>query len=89
MGKKFDDTLKYLDSDYSVKGIDLEECIYRKIGNIEIEISGLQSYGKYDATIFIWENEVHMLKSIQDISSKEELARRLETVVQELLLHTD
>lgn len=76
MGKKFDDTLKYLGPDYSVKNIDCEDCIYRKIGNREVEISGLNSCGKYDATIYLWENG-RQSKCIQGILSKEELSIEL------------
>ncbi|MFR2663578.1 MAG: hypothetical protein ACLS9Q_15265 [[Clostridium] scindens] len=77
---KFSDTLEYLGSDYSVKNIDYEDCIYKKIGNLELEISGLHSRGKYDATIYLHENG-RITKSISDIHSKEELAKHLETLV--------
>lgn len=83
MGKKFDETLEYLGKDYHSKVIDLEKVIYRKINNSEIEISGLNSKGNYDVTIYIWEN-LKQAASIQDIHSKEELAKHLETVIQEL-----
>ncbi len=77
---KFSDTLEYLGSDYSVKNIDYEDCIYKKIGNRELEISGLHSRGKYDATIYLYENG-RITRSISDIHSKEELAKHLETLV--------
>lgn len=86
---KFTDTLEYLGSDYSVKSFDYEDCIYRKIGNYEFEISGLHSTGKYDATIYVWENEARVIKSIQNIQSKEELAKHLEILVQEFLHNSD
>lgn len=78
--KKLEDTLTYLGSEYSVRNFDYEPCIYRKFGNHEIEVSGLTSSGKYNATIYVWENGTRVIKSIQDIHSKEELAKHLETV---------
>lgn len=81
MGKKFDETLKYLGSAYSVKSFEYEPCIYRKYGNHEFEISGLNSPGKYDATIYVWENERQVIQTIQNISSKEELTKHLEILL--------
>ncbi len=78
---KLTDTLTYLGSDYSIRGFEYEPCVYRKFGNHEIEVSGLTSSGKYDATIYVWENGVRVIKSIQDIHSKEELAKHLEIVL--------
>lgn len=82
MTKKFIETQEYLGSNYSLKMFDYEPCIYRKLGNYEIEISGLNSPGKYNATIYVWENE-KVIQSIQDICSKEELAKHLEIVFAE------
>lgn len=83
MGKKFDETLQYLGDDYSLKIIDLENVIYRKISEYEIEISGLNQKGKYNATIYLWKNR-QIIKSIQDISSKEELSKHLGTLLLKL-----
>lgn len=83
MGKKIDETLKYLGGDYSIKNIDCENVIYRQFSNFELEISGLNSRGKYNAAIYVWDNG-RIIKTIQDITSKEELAKCLETVFQEL-----
>lgn len=83
MGKKFDETLKYLGGDYSIKNIDCENVIYRRFSNFEIEISGLNSRDKYNATIYVWDNG-RIIKTIQDIASKEELAKCLEIVFQGL-----
>ena len=82
MDKKFNETLSYLGSEYSIRNIDFENVIYRKINDYEIEISGLHSKGTYDATVYLWKNG-KVIDSIQDIHSKEELAKHLETVVQE------
>lgn len=78
--KKLEETLAHLGSKYSVRNFDYEPCIYRKFGNYEIEVSGLTSSGKYNATIYVWENEIRVVESIQNIHSKEELAKHLETV---------
>lgn len=87
MSKKLNDTLEYLGSDYSIEWIMNEKCIYKKIGNYEIEISGLDNRKQeYDATIYIWNGD-KLIKSIPDISSKEILVKHLETVSQELQDH--
>lgn len=83
MGKKLDDTLEYLGAEYSIKAFEGEPCIYRKFDNYEFEISGLTSRGKYDATIYVWENEKQVIKSVQDIPSKEELSKHLEILLAE------
>lgn len=89
MSKKLDETLEYLNSGYSIEWVMNEKCIYRKIGNFEIEVSGLDNREqKYEAIIYIWDSK-KLLKSIPDISSKEELAKHLEIVAQGLLSHQD
>jgi len=89
MGKKFNETLKYLGPNYSAKNIDYEDCIYRKIGKYEIEISGLNIPGPgYDVSLYLWEDG-HQTKSIQGIHSKEELAKHLETVLPTLISYQD
>ena len=53
MGKKLNETLKFLGCNYSVKVIDYEPCIYRKISNdYDIEISGLHNKNK-SFTIYV------------------------------------
>ena len=82
MSKKLNETLEYLGSGYSIESILNEDCIYRKVGNVDIEVSGLDNRKQeYDATIYVWENNKN-IKSIQNIHSKEELAKHLETVFQ-------
>lgn len=88
MGKKFNDTLKYLGNSYSSAIIDLEEVIYRKINDFEIEISGLNSYGRYNVTLYLWKDR-QIVKTIPDIHSKEELAKHLDIVVSECSLNQD
>ena len=66
MGKKLNETLKFLGCNYSVKVIDYEPCIYRKISNdYDIEISGLHNKNK-SFTIYVW-----------DISKGDTLAARI------------
>lgn len=89
MGKNFDETLAYLGSGYIKAHDDIEEIIFRDTGRYQIEISGLNSSGRYDATIYVWENKKRIIQSIQDIASKEELAKHLETVFQALEAHQD
>ena len=54
MGKKFNETLKFLGPEYSVKTVDKEPCIYLKLDKYDFEISGLNSKGSYKAIIYVW-----------------------------------
>lgn len=85
MGQKLTETLRYLGNNYSIKNIDFEDVIYRKISDFEFEISGLNSKGKYNATIYVWNNQT-IITTIQDISSKENLAEHLKILFQEFQL---
>ena len=76
MGQKLNETLRYLGNKYSIKNIDLEDVIYRKISDFEFEISGLNSKGKYNAIIYVWNNQT-IITTVQDISSKESLVEHL------------
>lgn len=89
MGKKLNDTLQYLGSEYSVKSIDLEPCIYRKYGKYELEISGLLSRGRYDASIYVWDDKKRIVKTVHGARSKEELSKHLETLLAELSHNLD
>lgn len=88
MGQKLTETLRYLGNNYSIKNIDFEDVIYRKISDFEFEISGLNSKGKYNATIYVWNNQT-IITTIQDISSKESLVEHLEILFQEFPLPVD
>lgn len=80
---KLTETLEFLGSDYSIESILNEQCIYRKVSNLDIEVSGLDNRKQdYDAILYIWKDGIN-IKSISDIHSKEELAKHLETVFQE------
>lgn len=88
MGQKLTETLRHLGNNYSIKNIDFEDVIYRKISDFEFEISGLNSKGKYNATIYVWNNQT-IITTIQDISSKESLVEHLEILFQEFQLPVD
>ncbi len=88
MGQKLTETLRYLGNNYSIKNIDFEDVIYRKTSDFEFEISGLNSKGKYNATIYVWNNQT-IITTIQDISSKESLVEHLEILFQEFQLPVD
>ena len=88
MGQKLTETLRYLGNKYSIKNIDFEDVIYRKISDFEFEISGLNSKGKYNATIYVWNNQT-IITTVQDISSKESLVEHLEILFQEFQLPVD
>lgn len=88
MGQKLTETLRQLGNNYSIKNIDFEDVIYRKISDFEFEISGLNSKGKYNATIYVWNNQT-IITTIQDISSKESLVEHLEILFQEFQLPVD
>lgn len=83
MGKKFQDTLKFLGSDYSIKTIDMEPCIYRKISDkYDIEISGLNSQGKYSADVYIWNCKTFQIdERIFNLPSKEALKFELNRLI--------
>ena len=84
---KLTETLEFLGSDYSIEFILNEQCIYRKVSNLDIEVSGLDNRKQdYDAILYIWKDGIN-IKSISDIHSKEELAKHLETVFQESSNH--
>lgn len=88
MGQKLTETLRHLGNNYSIENIDFEDVIYRKISDFEFEISGLNSKGKYNATIYVWNNQT-IITTIQDISSKESLVEHLEILFQEFQLPVD
>ena len=86
MTKKFKDTLKYLGSNYSVKNIDLENVIYRDLGNgFDFEISGLDnSKHSFNASVYVWntKNGSKVVETIHNINSKESLNETLNTLNQ-------
>ena len=82
MGEKFDETLKFLGSRYSIKTIDYEPCIYLKLDNYDFEISGLHSKGSYKVVIYVWKTN-NRLERIEMLFaySKEELKDILDGLI--------
>lgn len=86
MGKKLDETLKFLGSQYLTKVIDLEPCIWRKISsNYDIEISGLNNKSsKFLVTVYVWEISptTQIVETISNITSKEMLKTILDSLLE-------
>lgn len=86
--KRLKDTLIYLNSDYSIKTIDGEPCLYRKISNkYDIEVSGLNSSSKtFLVDIYVWDISkgigvmASIVENISGIKSKEELKSILDSL---------
>lgn len=75
-GKKIRDVCKALGEKYSIRVIDLENVIYRNLGNgYDFEISNLDNRKKsFDATLYIWDTEkTQIVETISGIHSLEEL----------------
>ena len=88
MSKKLNDTLMYLNSDYSIKTIDMESCIYRKISDrYDIEVSGLDNSSKrFSADVYVWDISngdgigATTVENIHDIKSADELKSVLDSL---------
>lgn len=87
--KKIKDICTELGESYIIKVIDLENVIYRDLGNgFDLEISGLDNQKKsFNATLFIWETKsnVHVVETISDIKSLDELKNYLSSIVDKYL----
>ncbi len=71
------ETLKVLDSSYSIQTIDLSECLYKDLGNgIDFEIE----YGKGKFDIYVWENKSKIIERLFDIK-KADLNITLEALI--------
>ena len=84
-GKKIKSVLAELGSDYEIKVVDGEQCIYRNLGNgYDIEISGLNN-AKLDfkATVYVWKitDGTQIKETITDITSVGSLKNVLNDVV--------
>lgn len=80
-GKKIRDICQALGTDYSLKVFDLENVIYRDLGNgYDFEVSNLDNHKQsIDARIYIWDNRRNQIvEKICDIHSVEELKAALE-----------
>lgn len=88
MSKKLNDTLIYLNSDYSIKTIDIEPCIYRKISDrYDIEVSGLDNSSKrFSADVYVWDISngdgigATTVENIHGIKSADELKAVLDSL---------
>lgn len=82
--KKIKDIRNQLGSDYSIRVIDLENCIYRKLNDkFDIEISGLDNRRKsFNCNVYLW--SLKPGKSIEatffDIGSFEQLLELLQSL---------
>lgn len=64
MKKHLREGLKVLDSSYSIKNIDFEDCLYKDLGNgIDFEIS----HGNKKYTIFIWLHKGRVIETLSNI----------------------
>lgn len=61
VSKTLTEICKSLGSDYEIKVVDLEDCIYRNLNNgFDFEISGTQRrLGKISCSLYIWEVSVN------------------------------
>lgn len=88
-GKKIKEICAKLGEGYSVRVIDLENVIYRDLGNgYDFEISGLDNHKQsFQATLFIWQTrpDQHIIEQISDISSFENLVTELDKAVHKYL----
>lgn len=80
--KEICDILNAKNNVYSIRVIDAENCIYRKINNdFDFEISGLDCNSKkFNATIYVWKitDGSFIVEKIHDIKTVEQLSALLE-----------
>ncbi len=84
-GKKICDTCKALGENYVIRVIDLENIIYRDLGNgYDFEISNLDNRKRsFDAVLYIWDNKNNrIVETISGITSVENLKSVLDSSVQ-------
>lgn len=88
-GKKIKEFCAKLGEPYSIRVIDLENVIYRDLGNgYDFEISGLDNQKKsFQATLFIWQTkpDLHMIEQVSNISSFENLVTELDKALEKYL----
>lgn len=89
MTKKIKDTCSFLGSEYTIKTLDLENVIYRNLGNgYDFEISGLDNKSsKFFATLYIWniKNTNKIVETVDNINSLEALKHILDSKVAQYL----
>lgn len=88
-GKKIRETCKALGTDYTIRVFDLENVIYRDLGNgYDFEVSNLDNQKKsFEPVLYIWDNrKPHIVETISDIHSVEELKSVLDQSVKKYQL---
>ncbi len=88
-GKKIRETCKALGKDYTIRVIDLENVIYRDLGNgYDFEVSNIDNRKKsFEPVLYIWDNrKPHIVETISDIHSVEELKSVLDQSVKKYRL---
>ena len=88
-GKKIRETCKALGTDYTIRVFDLENVIYRDLGNgYDFEVSNLDNQKKsFEPVLYIWDNRKHhIVETISDIHSVEELKSVLDQSVKKYQL---
>ena len=76
--------LSALGPEYSIKTIDLEECVYRKINDCyDIEVSGTWKKG-LPITIYVWRicGGKHTVEQIDGIKSTARLKHELDKIIE-------
>ena len=84
-GKKIQEICKALGEEYSIKVVDLENVIYRDLGNgYDFEVSNLDNRKKsLDARLYIWDTrKTEVVETISDIHTIEELKTALDGAVE-------
>lgn len=56
MNKNLQTILESLGTEYAIKNIDLEDCIYRDLGDFDIEISGCNKKNGPHA-VYVWQKK--------------------------------
>lgn len=81
-GKKIKSILEELGTNYEIKVIDAEQCIYRNLQNgFDIEVSGLNNQKQaFKADIYVWDcrNGSRIVDRVQNVTSLNELKEKLE-----------
>ncbi|MBU5439475.1 hypothetical protein KQI42_15780 [Tissierella sp. MSJ-40] len=84
--KKLKEIRAKLGSDYSIKPVDGEQCIYRKINsNYDLEVSGLNDNKEnIDAKISVWKISPYsqVIETVRDITSLNSLSISLIDLVE-------
>lgn len=84
-GKKIKTVLAELGTNYEIKAIDSENCIYRDLKNgYDIEVSGLDNAKRdFVATVYVWETSprTRTVETIRGIDSIDSLKQTLSSII--------